>query len=122
MAKTRAELIRQAKNFLRTSRNANHYSAEIVKELLAQMEQDRRDARNKPGGVNELVLVLADLTRVFTEGRNYTQQNPYARPEVKAALESIGRATGQNGSYLDVQLPQRLEVPTCADAQKQTKP
>lgn len=54
--------------------------------------------------VNEgLLESLKALVKVFVEGRNYETQNPYTRPEVKAALKQIGKATGQeNKDYLDV--------------------
>ena len=53
----------------------------------------------------ELVQALGCLTRVFTEGRNYDQCNPYSRPEIKKALRTIAKATGQNCHIYDVKLP-----------------
>lgn len=51
---------------------------------------------------NEVLDSLKALVKVFVEGRNYETQNPYTRPEIKAALKAIGKATGQNCDYLDV--------------------
>jgi len=53
---------------------------------------------------NELLESLKSLTKLFIEGKNYEAQNPYTRPEVKAALKAIGRATGQNVDWYDVKI------------------
>jgi hypothetical protein len=52
----------------------------------------------------DVVESLRALLKVFIEGRNYETQNPYTRPEVKAALKAYGKATGQNCDYLDVKI------------------
>jgi len=46
-----------------------------------------------PESANELLDALKGLVRVFTEGKNYEQRNPYSRPEVKAALRAIQKAS-----------------------------
>lgn len=42
-----------------------------------------------PMTITELEIALRALIAVFTEGRNYETQNPYTRPEIKAALEAL---------------------------------
>ena len=44
---------------------------------------------------NELLEALAGLIDLITSGRHYKTQNPYTRPEVKAALIAYGKMTGQ---------------------------
>jgi len=47
--------------------------------------------------------IIKDLVRVFTEGRNYENKNPYLRLEVRQALRYLADKQGIE-SYLDVSL------------------
>lgn len=55
-----------------------------------------------PHGPAPLLKPLVNLLKVFTEGRNYETQNPYTRPEVKAALQRIKEVAELDCDWMDV--------------------
>lgn len=56
----------------------------------------------------KLLAALDNLVDLFRAGKNYETQNPYTRPEVKAALEAIKEATGFKGDWMDAKAALKL--------------
>lgn len=44
----------------------------------------------------ELLAALENLVQTFVDGSHYNTQNPYTRPQVKAALAAIAKAKGED--------------------------
>lgn len=53
-------------------------------------EVDRLAAQNAA-----LLAALENLVKTFEDGSHYQTQNPYTRPQVKAALAAIAAAKGK---------------------------
>lgn len=49
----------------------------------------------------ELLEACRALALMFVDGSHYETTNPYCRPQVKAALQAIAKATGFKGDWMD---------------------
>jgi len=52
--------------------------------------------KSQEATIKSLAAALEDMTRTFLDGSHYVTNNPYLRPEVKAALIALGNVKGKS--------------------------